>query len=927
MTDWLFRREDSPVPLAVLQRINDFGIQTFDLVRPPSRFWGGDQAPSVVQLRVDARRVRRVDSPAQLLRGLPPGETWRGTSRRSQSRLLAWFLVCEDPERRLEAQTIVTLAHQASLVRHLLQQPVRRFMVADEVGLGKTVEAGLFVRELLSRQPGLRIVYLAPARLVSNVRREFERLGLAFRSWVSGSDRDATLTDGRILASIHRACHPTHFEGFVGTPGWDLIVVDECHHLSDWSKGGGAPVRKMRLVQELLKRLRPGGRLLLLSGTPHQGSPVRFENLLFLLREEDEAESALAGRVIYRTKDDVQDWDGNPLFPRRQVNPPLVLDLGIEHKRWLEQIHELFEPQADLPSQARQRAAGWRAGMALQWATSSVEAGLGYLVRQAVRAGWSPDEPSLRAALAVLRPYRGGSPTEALESLFARICAEVDRQIEVGDVEDIEDQEEDDPSPAPWSPDFAQLAAVLRQGVEIYNACPDDKWQFLDKRVLRGAGTEKVVLFAQPIETVTALARYLERTYGEAPSLIVGNQDEAERKDMIDRFWRPDGPRFLVSSRAGGEGLNLQVARRLVHVDVPWNPMELEQRVGRVHRFRSTRTILVDTIVVKDSREEHAYQIARDKLREIASTMVPDDAVESLFSRVMALVPPEELLVILGDRPTSPFSADESRRLQNLVVEGFNSWRSFDQRFKEQHRQIRALDPGLARWADLERFVKEQLNAQPAEGYSALRFRGQDGEVVEASERANVVRIAGQPYACGDYGGMPVTGADGTTADQLGLNVTAVAEVLRACAFPESPTGAAQLRLAEPVPTVCEGLGRVFGVLCLARQTVRTEDQVWVESRVSLHVHVLKAGAEAREVHGEAKGELLRAVLAASARLNPESAPELLESLVNEEQRLVETLRYPSEQELDTGIRHAITPLLAAVITVGRGRQEEEGLE
>ena len=926
MTDWLFRREDSPVPLAVLQRINDFGIQTFDLVRPPGRFWGESQPPSVVQLRVDARRVRRLDTPALLLRGLPPGETWRGTSRRSQTRLLAWFLVCEDPERRLEAQAIVTLAHQASLVRHLLQQPVRRFLVADEVGLGKTVEAGLFVRELLSRQPGLRVLYLAPARLVSNVRREFERLHLTFRSWVSGADRDATLTDSRILASIHRACHPAHFNDFAGTAPWDLIVVDECHHLSDWSKGGGAPVRKMRLVQDLLKRLRPGGRLLLLSGTPHQGSPVRFENLLYLLREEDEPESALAGRVIYRTKDDVQDWDGNPLFPRRQVNSPLVLNLGPEHRSWLEMIHELFEPQAELPSQARRRAAGWRAGMALQWATSSVEAGLGYLVRQAVRAGWSVQEPALRAALSVLRPYRGGPPQEPLETLFARICAEVDRQVQVGDVEDIEDQDEE-LTVSTWRPDPAQLSAVLLQGVAIYHANPDDKWKFLDDRVLKGAPGEKVVLFAQPIETVTALARYLERTYGAPPSLIVGNQDEEERQAMIDRFWRPDGPRFLVSSRAGGEGLNLQVARRLVHVDVPWNPMELEQRVGRVHRFRSTRTIVVDTIVVKDSREEHAYQIARDKLRDIASTMVPDDAMESLFSRVMALVPPEELLEILGDRPTSPFSVDESRRLQDLVVQGYQSWRSFDERFKEQHRQIRALDPGLARWTDLERFAREQLDAQPVEGFSALRFRGQDGEVVEASERANVLRMGERVYACGDYGGMPVTGSNGALAEQLGLNVPAVAEALRATAFPAPPTGAAHLRMAEPLSSACEGLGRVFGVLCLARQTVRTEEQVWVESSSSLHVYVLRPGGEAMEVLGVAKGELLRGLFTASARITPESAPDLVDSLINEEQRLIEALRYPSEEELEAGVRHAITPLLAAVVAVGRGRQDEEVTE
>src|SRR5215204_5907001 len=117
-----------------------------------------------------------------------------------------------------------------------------------------------------------------------------------------------------------------------------------------------------------------------------------------------------------------------------------------------------------------------------------------------------------------------------------------------------------------------------------------------------------------------------------------GGQTDQARQEEIDRFWRPNGPQFLVSSRAGGEGINLQVARRLVHIDVPWNPMELEQRVGRVHRFGSRRTILVDTVVVKDSREADAYRIARQKLQVVASTLVAKDRFEQIFSRVMCLV-------------------------------------------------------------------------------------------------------------------------------------------------------------------------------------------------------------------------------------------------------------------------------------------------
>lgn len=102
------------------------------------------------------------------------------------------------------------------------------------------------------------------------------------------------------------------------------------------------------------------------------------------------------------------------------------------------------------------------------------------------------------------------------------------------------------------------------------------------------------------------------------------------------------------------------MARRLVHIDVPWNPMEMEQRVGRVHRFKSRRTILVDTLVTQQSREAHVYEVARAKLELITFEMASPDRSEAVFARVMALVPPDELLQVMGRGPLSPLS-DQDR--------------------------------------------------------------------------------------------------------------------------------------------------------------------------------------------------------------------------------------------------------------------------
>ena len=862
----LYRNSGERVPYALLREADAFGIREVDLAAPPLRFWiDQPSGPEEIRIGVDEQSVERLPTPCDLASGLPAGDNWHAQSQRTLDRLEAWFLVCEDPQRRLEVSEIATLDHQASLVRYILDNPhLDRVLIADEVGLGKTIEAGLVIRNILEGAPELRILYLAPARLVRNVHRELERLGLHFRKWVAGDDRDATLQDARVVASIHRASIRANFESFVNAEPWDVIVVDECHHLSDWEPGGGSPRRNYRLVDELTRRQRATGRLVLMSGTPHQGHRNRFENLLkFLRREPDSSESA-AGRVIYRTKDDVHDWEGRPLFPARRVNPPTLFELGDAHRTWLSAIHDLYVPPLDASDRrGRLRAAGWRCAQALQWATSSLHAGLGYLVRQAIRAEWTLDDDGLRDAVGALRPYRLGDPHEPVDSLFERLRREVERQRRARDLEDVEDDEDDTGS---WEPDRAHLRRLLLDGTALVHCAADQKWNTLWHRLLQGIGDEKVVLFAQPIETVTALAAYLERRTGRTPALIVGDQKQEERDRQVDDFRRSGGPQFLVSSRAGGEGINLQIARRLVHVDVPWNPMELEQRVGRVHRFGSRRTILVDTLVATDSRETHAYSVARDKLTEIASAVVPADRFEGLFSRVMSLVPPTDLQEILGERPLAPLSDEETRRVSELVTLGFESWQSFHQRFSSEERQIRTLDRGAAGWQDVANFVQRHLRAERAEGLEALTFGWNDGEAVESSATAPGLRLQdGRVFACGEFAGMPVTGPDGTRVGLLGLSHPEVVSALRRIAFPAATTGIAHLRWPEDHP-LPHGIGaRPFAIWIAAWMTLRWQPRASpVGTRLAGRL-VGSNGAD-RPIETDEMGAIVRALLRSTIR-------------------------------------------------------------
>jgi len=777
---------------SVIRRQEEWGIETLDLLNAPRRFWSDESVtrPSV-EPGVDARRVRDWPTPVDLLNSLPESDNWATQSRRSIARLWAHFLLAEDPQRRLDVRAVETLAHQVSLVRHVLEnERLSRVLIADEVGLGKTVEAGLIIKELLEQRPGLRVLYFAPARLVTNVRIEFDRLDLNFRQWTA-NDADARLTDPRILVSIHRAVFNTNVPRILESGPWDVIVVDECHHLSDWAAGGGDPREKFKLVRDLIQKQSDACRVIFLSGTPHQGHISRFENLLGLLKRSGETTTDLSGQVIYRIKDDVRDWDGNPLFPPRQVNEPLVVDLGPEYREWIRNIHDFYRPSRQYGGsvEARSRAAGWRCAQAMQWAASSPQAGVGYLVRQAIRAGWTLQDSTLGTAIAALRPYRNGPSDESIDNLFARIEKEVRRQISDADVDDIEDFDPPDDLETTEG-----LRDLLREGLNILLKAPDQKWSVIKEKLLDPAGREKIVLFAQPIETVTALARFLYKTTGDKPSLIIGGQSDPERLAEIRHFVDPNGTRFLVSSRAGGEGINLQVSRRLIHIDVPWNPMEMEQRVGRVHRFGSRKPIIVDTVVVKDSREADAYNIARQRLQLIAATLVSPERFETAFARVMCLIPPEDLQGIIIQRPLAPFTGEEQEQIARIVQEGFKRWNEFHQRFADRQREIKQQEPGLAEWRDVEKLLLQYGSASLLSGYNAQKFRLQNGEIDPFEQPITVLSIGGESYSCGNSGGSPVFGPNGQSVPQLGLNLPVVCNLLRRFGISESPAGAAHLR-------------------------------------------------------------------------------------------------------------------------------------
>jgi len=672
----------------------------------------------------------------------------------------------------------------------------------------------------------------------------------------------------------------------------------------------------MRLVRSLLdNRLVPDGRLMLMTATPHQGHLDRYKNLLKLLAVGQEGTEESKGRVVYRLKEDITDWDDRPLFPTRRVHEPTAVNVGDAYRSWLVQIQIVFG-EGDLS-----RAAGWRLAQGLQWAASSPMAGVAYLVRFALRSGLKADEnPELHEAILALRPFRGGPPDEIFASILGRLSQMApagldDQEDDNGDLDSLKDSA-DDPS----------LMLALKQGTHlIYEDAFAAKLDHVLDR-LRNDQDGKLVVFAQPVETVWALRDRIEAELGDGSvSIIVGGQRDEERRDQIRRFWdKTAGSRVLVSSRSGGEGINLQVCNQLLHFDIPWNPMEMEQRVGRVHRYGSVEQVHVHTLVLEDSREERVLQRARAKLASIALTVGWDlDRQQQLFGRTMSLVPWTDLANLMVGEDLGPLSEEEEARLQSLVQEGFDQWKHHDENFRETAIRLQRVDRGPLRDADLEHYLSCQLGAESTNGWRVQVLQElEDGHTQSGYKACAVLELEdGQLGHVGPRNGVAFVAPPGETRRpiRLGLNHPWIAKRLRSTCQGERaklPSGAAVVSVTRDAwmqdwAPLAGTASDVLIFVMLAR-TVDVQSEHGEELATKLYVYCSSDGTTWSAHEGNQASRLIRSLVHSEPsrrnigdhfRLAQEAEGELLQKL---RMSLNEGAEYPT----------AVFPICAAVLAM-----------
>lgn len=577
---------------------------------------------------------------------------------------LAWQFPLQNTGGQLSNSRTDLLPHQILLTRDIVLKRHRRFLVADEVGLGKTIEIGMVIKELTTRGEANRVLIITPAGLTKNWQNElrdafrlnYEILGVdftdqSFSSWE---------THNRVIASVDTLKRPQRLEKLLSAPRWDIIIVDEAHHLSRIRYGKKIqPTLNYKLAEVIKNHTRD---LLFLSATPHQGNAYQFWSLIQLLDDtlfdsEDamlEHRSFLSRVMIRRTKREVTDKNGIPLFMRRQVNTQsfrLSITERMFYERLTEYLREGYNVAGvnDGPARttSQQRAIGFVMTTFQKIMSSSVRAIkqalrrrlLVLLIRKQLELERRRHNSTAQSRLSD-EIMRLQDQMRQLASEILRIENTIQRQAEIDTViaqikQRVSRNLTQDES-TQWTLDGdeqgedgiyadADIPDEISKVQELIAIVPDEvdrKFDTLTRAIdsIRNSNpNEKFVIFTQYVETMNFLKERIEMIYGDNKVAVIKGGPLDDKIEAKDRFWAEDGAQFLICTSAGGEGINLQVGHILFNYDLPWNPMAVEQRIGRIHRYGQKETSQVYNLVAEDTVEENIYRILDRKLQEIAS--------------------------------------------------------------------------------------------------------------------------------------------------------------------------------------------------------------------------------------------------------------------------------------------------------------------
>jgi SNF2 family DNA or RNA helicase len=472
----------------------------------------------------------------------------------------------------LEQLSFAPFDYQMRAAQIMLRRFRGRGMFCDEVGLGKTIEAGLVIKEYLSRNIIQRLMVVTPASLVEQWREELAvKFGLTgfvttadvdFRAAGSGAWEKFPL----LIASLATARRAEHRARLAQIP-FDLVVLDEAHHLKNRNSAS------WKFVNELQRKY-----MVLLTATPVENNLDELYNLITLLKP-GQLKTPREFRKLFVVS-------GDPRLPKNRGQlRELLGDVMVRHTR--------SQVNINLPP---------RQANTVRLNLSTEEAEFYKAVSDCVRDLLAPSNQSAleenpvekesairqtdRFALLTLQREIGSSPKAAeatLRSLGARITNEESRH---------------------------QLISLAERSTQIHSWAKAEALEKLLKTILRDP-TEKVIIFTHFRRTLEKLAELLWRMDVDFVQYH-GEMDMPSKNQAIADF--ESRASILLSTEAAGEGRNLQFCRTMINFDIPWNPMRIEQRVGRIHRVGQTRDVRIYNLSARGTVEDYLLEILDQKL-------------------------------------------------------------------------------------------------------------------------------------------------------------------------------------------------------------------------------------------------------------------------------------------------------------------------
>lgn len=588
-----------------------------------------------------------------------------------------------DPYFGLSISRVDPLPHQLEAVYDYLLKLARvRFLLADDAGAGKTIMAGLLIRELKLRGLAERVLIVCPANLTFQWRREmWDKFRESFDVQSGDSLRDQYglnqwIEKKQVVTSLDLAKRENIVPGLKQVR-WDLVIVDEAHRMS-WS-----PPSKKTARYALGELLRDSSdHLLLLTATPHKGDSANFSLFLQLLDEDAYADVKSIREAMERRR--------APFYLRRTKEamvyfPQRMPDGSWEAKKiFTKRIPHTVDFHIDGPEDELYREV-----------TAFVKA-------ESNRAAAAGDDPRARAIRFLMALYqrRLASSTYALrrslENRAKRLGEMLKKAQEIAryappDLPDMEELDEMEDSERERLEDMIAAVSIARNPEQVKDEIGQLNELAIHAQRVEDSGQEakmtrlhgllkdegffdhpeqRLLIFTEFKDTLDHLVKRL-KAWGFTVGTIhggmhIGSRDEPGTRIHAEQQFKDGATQVLVATEAAGEGINLQCCNILFNYDIPWNPNRLEQRMGRIHRYGQTKPCLIFNFVATNTIEGHVLQRLLDKLQEIRDAL--DD--DSVFNVVGELLPPNEIERILRDYYAAKIGdADLEERLLRDVKE------------------------------------------------------------------------------------------------------------------------------------------------------------------------------------------------------------------------------------------------------------------